>query len=499
MELAKKSQEYNWWLFIPLVAVAVVFLSVWIWTLPFKWALYGTLAVVFVFVLPLIPNLRKFLLGLTIFILPLEIEYNLITLPGKQGVNYIALGPIDLLLFFLMVTWIYEVSKSKSSGGIKFYPAISLPSILLIFAGILSIINAQDKYAVIALLYTFIKAYLFFLVLANLIRSESDLHLVVKVFLATVVVQCLLYLMYLYTEQTLAFMGIGEYGKIQVGFRGRTVELLRPAGTLGHVASFIKYLLLFLPLAVTLSLYPKLFKFKALTVIASVLGIIVLILSVLRGGWLAFSLALLFIPLLLFFCRLLSLKTIVNLFLFFIVLVFLVLYHNDVIIERLTSPDNGSAYSRITTIKVGTKLIQDYPLLGVGLGNYLLNVEDYWIAEDPFTSYGYVHNYYVGLTTEIGLLGLTAFLWLLLAMLFRTFRILRSRLTSFRVLAVGLFATIVAFLTLSNTNIADYGNPILFMAFFGVAAIIEAINGLNEQYGDKVFKTLENKSWIYEF
>ncbi len=499
MELANRPKEFNWWILIPLVGISVVLLSIWIWTFPFKWALYGTLAVVFVFALPLIPNIKKFILGLTIFILPLEIEYNLITLPGKYGVNKIALGPVDVLLFLLLVMWIYDASRAKSTGHIRFFPAISVPSLFLILASVLSLINAIDRGAVAVLIFTFIKAFIFFWVLANTINSEDDLNFVVKIFLLTIVVQCLLFLLYFYTGETLAFLGIGEEGKTRLSFRGRIVEVIRPAGTLGHVASFIKYLLLFLPMAVTLSLYPKLFRYKGLPLIATFFGIMVLILSVLRGGWLAFVFAALFIPFLLFHYRLLSLKTIINIFIFVIILCCLVFYFNDIIVDRLTTPDKGSAHSRITTVKVAIKVIQDYPIFGVGLGNYLLFIDDYWISEDPFTSYALVHNYYFGLTSEMGLVGLSAFLWLLMAMFFRSCRILRSRLRSFRILGVGLIATMIAFLILSNTNIADYGNPILFMAFFGVAAIIESVNKLNEVYGEKVFQILENMRWTDEF
>jgi O-antigen ligase len=81
---------------------------------------------------------------------------------------------------------------------------------------------------------------------------------------------------------------------------------------------------------------------------------------------------------------------------------------------------------RITEIRYAIQSIAKHPLLGIGLGNlYRPNVMgDETVFVPEFPDYGlrwYIHNVYVWVLTDAGLIGLIPFIWLFSAFLLRGF------------------------------------------------------------------------------
>ncbi|MDP8256601.1 MAG: glycosyltransferase [Candidatus Alcyoniella australis] len=76
----------------------------------------------------------------------------------------------------------------------------------------------------------------------------------------------------------------------------------------------------------------------------------------------------------------------------------------------------GVNLERILTWESTVRMIQDHPLTGVGPRNYRTSIppyrEDYNIS---FTSSAHAHNIYLQVPAEYGLLGLAAFVWLMVA------------------------------------------------------------------------------------
>jgi putative inorganic carbon (hco3(-)) transporter len=67
---------------------------------------------------------------------------------------------------------------------------------------------------------------------------------------------------------------------------------------------------------------------------------------------------------------------------------------------------------RIDFLKVGTAIIRDNPILGVGIGNYTSISSKYAPKEmDPIGSRIHLHNLYLQITVETGLIGLLAFMF----------------------------------------------------------------------------------------
>jgi O-antigen ligase len=145
-----------------------------------------------------------------------------------------------------------------------------------------------------------------------------------------------------------------------------------------------------------------------------------------KGGWLAISAAVIFI-FTLGFPRMRGL-----LYSIFILIVCITgAYIAGLIPSHLTDPiltkigvinisftnpstDNYANSERVAHWIAGIHMFQNYPLLGVGIGNY----------QDAYPAYhlgifvvplGHAHNYYINIAAEAGVLGLTAFILFLLA------------------------------------------------------------------------------------
>lgn len=70
---------------------------------------------------------------------------------------------------------------------------------------------------------------------------------------------------------------------------------------------------------------------------------------------------------------------------------------------------NGSNVSRIYMWKSCLKMMEDYPIGGVGLGNYKRYYDNYYeMAAVPKKGYGHPHNSYLHLGAQAGLPGLLA-------------------------------------------------------------------------------------------
>lgn len=79
------------------------------------------------------------------------------------------------------------------------------------------------------------------------------------------------------------------------------------------------------------------------------------------------------------------------------------------------SVQDYSTAERLAHWIAGVKMFLDHPFTGVGIGNYPDAYPQYYIT--IFTnSLGHAHNYYINIAAETGFLGLVTFLWFVLAL-----------------------------------------------------------------------------------
>jgi O-antigen ligase len=201
---------------------------------------------------------------------------------------------------------------------------------------------------------------------------------------------------------------------------------LRVYGTFGQPNPYAGYINITLALAIALLLLGRNWATRILSACTAIPLAGVEYYSQSKGGWLAIGAAVIFIVAVGFprIRGLLYTAFIVVLCLIGVYLAGKIPSHLiDPILTKIgvinisftnPSPDNYANSERVAHWVAGINMFVNYPLLGVGIGNYQYAYPMYHpgIFVVPL---GHAHNYYINMAAEAGLLGLTAFILFLLA------------------------------------------------------------------------------------
>jgi O-antigen ligase len=230
-----------------------------------------------------------------------------------------------------------------------------------------------------------------------------------------------------------------------------------------------------IPFALTL-LFSKIKKlFKVLAGITLCLACLALILTFSRAAWI--DLFVIFSIVLLLAVRrkrISSLAAIRIAGATILILLGLTLFGTDIILSRLTSSDRGSAYSRLTMAKTALAIIKDHPLVGVGLNNYSLVSPQY--GGTVIGQQYIVHNAYLLIAAETGLVGLTAFLVFLAILLVQAWRITSwAPNDTLWVASVSAFSSFVALAVQSMVDYSLLNSPQVFAQFWLLAGMSAAL------------------------
>jgi O-antigen ligase len=238
-------------------------------------------------------------------------------------------------------------------------------------------------------------------------------------------------------------------------------EVRRSGGLLGGANLFAMVLAQMLPLMLAQFLSPVAAYRKTLLAGGLGVGVLALILTYSRGGWLAFGLMLLILLPLMASRRFgaASISVVKKVAVLVVLLVALAapLYGN--VYTRLTEDDQGSARSRVPMMGVAWRIIQDNPLFGVGLGNYE-NVMDRYDQgpERAHQSFPWpVHNIYLNITAEVGLVGGVCFLFIAGLALWQGVRAMRTPDSFVRAAAIGLVTGLVGYLLVGVKELGPLG------------------------------------------
>ena len=131
------------------------------------------------------------------------------------------------------------------------------------------------------------------------------------------------------------------------------------------------------------------------------------------------------------------------------------------------TPDSG----RLEMLDVGVRMIRDHPLFGVGPERVVAEFESYYRGEDLEDLYtGHLHNNFVQIAAERGLLCLAAFLWLLFRIGLDMTRGARSTAPWRKWSAVSGLSVLVAFVSagLFEYNFGDSEVLMLFLFFVSI-------------------------------
>lgn len=340
----------------------------------------------------------------------------------------------------LYIAWLIKLATRAGS----FLPVrpdcnqVTLPAALFLLICMASLFVAPDTTLGIFGVFSVLERFLLYLYIVKVVTSREDAVFMVRLLLIGLVVQSVVML-----AQAGGLMGdIDYYGiKARTEFAGDS----RISGTIGSPNPAAAYLAMSMAVAFSVLLSGLRWPDKCLAIVGLTTAILPMIFTLSRGGWV--SLLVSFAILVALGGRRVPRKTVGAVAFVF---VFLAIPFRSAIEQRLYGDDNGSIASRMPLNELASVMIQDHPLLGVGANNFSVAMQPY-LAHSFSGDFLYaVHNAYLLICAETGVVGLIAFLWFLIAIVHKGLRSRKLRDPSTTLPALGCAAAVVGFMVQMN-------------------------------------------------
>jgi O-antigen ligase len=447
-------------------------------TMPFKMALAFVVMIAGGTTFLLLRDRRRVVLAALVFVIPLNIDVNLIEKSSPGGADGLSFGLVEIALLLLLLITLLRSLNSKQTQPLQTFPALLLPSLAMLFFFMLSTINAVDLIWSAFDIVNFIKVILVFWLVANNVISNTDIQIVLLALFASVLVQS-----GIATAVNVNPAMNDLFLTFKLGVAGElTGEVIRSGGSLGNANHLGRYLGLILPIAYIMLLTRQNRTLTIAAALTAIVGTLALINTLSRSAWIGLALSvLIMLPLMLRY-RHISFRTLWLFGLAALFAVVLMIFFGETIWLRLTQDDHGSTMTRITTAKVAWAIIKDYPFFGCGINNYGAMLPAYWIGEDTFTNKAAVHNNYLLYMAEIGIIGFTAVLWWLVAFGARIAKAMRSANRFYSALAISFAGGYAGMLLESLSDKSYKENFSLLLILWTLMAITEAIIRIGDQH-----------------
>ncbi len=444
-----------------------------------KWFISIALALICLSVSPLIREKEKFILYVSVLVLPISLDFFLIhfeNLPYSLPISGLRFSAFDICFFFLLISWAVRLASVRNIQ-IRLYPYVSIPFALLFIIFLLASLSSPIP-SIIKLSYTwyFIKSWLIFIYIANNVQDRRTVFVIVSLFLISGVIQSFLAIAQYATGGTLGLDLFGESGKGYFAMKAGADTVNRVAGTLGHPNTLGMFLGMWLPVNLALIFAPISKRFKCMLIPSMVLISIAHTLTFSRGAWLSLSIG---GSITLYWCILKRTKNkILSGFLTTTILIIFIasaVTLVEPVQQRLFKYDYGSASMRIPLAKLALNMIQHNPFIGVGPGSFHAVAHKYDTTREGI-SYSFqdpVHNTFLLITAELGIPALGITLIIIGYIFVNILRTANSRddpVISY--LGVGFFG---AWLVWTIHQLVDYEYIFLFSSFWFNLALILVI------------------------
>jgi len=365
---------------------------------------------------------------------------------------------------------------------------LNLPVLAFMTICALSLLWSNSPMISLLELPLFLAGPILYFIVANNIRDERQINRLLTTLLII--------------SSLLGIYGIFQYNGIDFAFWKGNIARQQVFGLFGNVNYFAEYLIVLLPLAISLFFVckNKVYKILLLGGILAMGGS--LILTFTRGSYLAIGISSLFM----FFLYLTIrgkgfIKEHRKIFIFMLALIILVTFlfaipnplnKSGTVISKIKSRISISQFTSGSSLKrreaiwgFTVMMIKDHPLRGSGLGTFKYNSLNYQAkffdqGENrrlyPYGIADKVHNEYLQLGAELGMLGLGIFLWLIISYFRYGLRVLKKLKDKYKQgILIGLMGGVVAVLI-----DAIFGFPlhlpatlVLFWLFIGLIVSIK--------------------------
>jgi len=435
---------------------------------PLEWFLLLVLASILAPIAVGAGKTKRFLVALIVLDVSLKLDIQLFSQPIDASVDGLWVSLTSLSLLVLYGLWTIELL----TGRAKIDPcvSVSLPALCFIATGLLSVHNSKAPILSALELALNAELFLMYFYLANHLQDLDDFRFISRVLLAGLLIVALSILA-MYFLEGFRFMGLG----------GETLEMgserfVRSGGLLKHPNVAATYLvpISMMALAILVSVSEANFG-RLLALVSLPLGVVALILTFSRGGWVSFAVAGLVFTLLALRRKLLRWQHVVPLIAVLGLLVFL--FHEP-ILHRLLVDDYGSALSRIPLSIIALNMIKAHPWIGVGINNFMVVVKQYLTPGTYGAWLAPVHNKYLLVWSETGTIGILSFILFYLAIGKEAWQCYKSDHPVFSPLGAALLAGLCGYAT--HMMLDRFGSRSALQLLWLIAAIAYSMRRLRD-------------------
>ena len=438
-----------------------------------KWLFFYVFGILFVAIFFISRDKKKFGLGLFTFFITFFIgkkiissEYAMIT----GGPSSIGLFLYDLPLMFLLAYLVMEKVLKRSSS--LYLPPVLFPFVIFIVWSGISIINSVKPVLSLIEIFWLVKMAIILVIVPNLIKDRRDLILVMGVLLAGLIVQEMITMSQVYLKKWYTLTGDIAYTSFQTESGS---EIFRAGGTVGPHNVQASYYALLIPFTAGLYFTVRKRNVKFIMTIIMLVGILALALTYSRNGYIGLGLGLFVVMVLALQKRLLNARHLIAIAWMIIIACSVgVIMTNGNIIERMKS--RASLEYRAEGIKIALNMVAAQPILGVGLNNFsiVMGAREYspeGLSEFQQTIINgkyfntVVHNKYLLVASELGIVGLGVFLWMLYIIYSFAYRLLKNKDKFFWGVGAGMMGALVA--SSFNMLFDIYNSDLLITIFLG--------------------------------
>ena len=457
----------RWWVLLGVV-IGILFLVV--AQLPRKWFAFLFASSLLLPVALVVRNRKDFFLVLLTLSVPIWIGMHLAfhkTPFGRSTFGF----PIHfsfIPLAVLYVIWISNRVVWKIPGPLSTRGLLPLAGLLGMAA--LSVMVAREPLFAIFDLFALATSMAIFVYVSSQVMEMKELRLVVIVLVVSAVFQAFIALGQRLTGSPLGLMLIGGGTPTTLyGFIGLET-ISRVAGWIGHPNSLALFFDLLLPLSFSLLFYPMERIWKFLLLVAVALEVLALGVTYSRGGILASSMALFCLSILFWQKKVGLTRALFGMLAIGMFTAVLLLVIPNPLRTGLFRTES-TAYGRWPLIKVAVNVIRHRPLLGTGLNNFVATAIPYDTTREQLVSSwnSPVHNLFLFIASEVGLVGLTFFIIFLLSVMTWLYPALRSPDPFILCSGAGVFFGLIAFFVHAQVDYSIWTQNRLLWFALGLA------------------------------
>jgi O-antigen ligase len=393
------------------------------------------------------PGLRRYLLAVGVFTIPFSYDATLFELHLSEGgklqawVSGIVVKLSDVF-FLLIPIFCRKAYRLGCRGSIPFWMDRSIVIFFLVALG--STVFSYDRFWALCEVFELgFTVCLYYWVTTRYFNWKEDGGYILKCLAAAVIFQSCLALWQAVFQTGFDFFHTGR-AAIHTGraalLTGGVLQddYSRPQGTMPQPNGFASYLdLAMLPLLAAFMAWK--FQRKRLVSLSLVLGLIALMTTLSRGGWLGLACGAFYIA-----CQCWGFKRSLQRALLAGLLAAVVILAVPQIHQRLTGDDQGSTMDRWYTGLIGINMARDNWAVGVGINCYRIALWKY-VPKDYDWDYVYrVHTLPLLMLCEMGVAGLLAFLYLFWRGISLNFGLARGAKTPSGLILAGVVAACLA-------------------------------------------------------